>query len=407
MESVHKDRGIQLFELGRIKDAIDHFKKAISEDHEDWTSKFYLAICYLNEKQLEEAEKITERLLEDTPNDANVFYLKAKIKLQKDEYDASRKFIDMAIAINPYDADYFGHKAGLLLQKKKFEEGLEAVNEGLRIDAKNAYCLNLRAQILTKLNRIPEADQTVEDILYDNPEDSYSHANIGWVQLENGNHKKALDHFKQALQFDPNFEYAREGMTTALKSKNFIYRWYLKYSFWMAKQSSKNQWVFIIGLYIAYRVAVKLLDSAGLSYVAIPLIIAYLLFALGGWIMEPLSNTILNFDKYGKFLLDKNEKISGFIFGSLALMGVISITLFYAFGFQYGLTLAIAFICTLIPLPGAFLITKKKPRVFGIAYGCTMLAIAFIGPLFTTLMFTQLIIFFMMVGYTWIGNIGK
>jgi tetratricopeptide (TPR) repeat protein len=407
MESVHRDRGIQLLELGRIKDAIDYFKKAITEDHQDLTSKFYLAICYLNEKQLDNAETITDSLLQDTPNDANVFYLKAKIRLQQDNFEASRKFIDMAIAINPYEADYFGLKAGLLLQKKKFEESLESVNEGLRIDAKNAYCLNLRAQILTKLNRIPEADQTVEDILYDNPEDSYSHANVGWVQLENGNHKKALDHFKQALQFDPNFEYAREGMSTAIKSKNFIYRWYLKYSFWMAKQSSKNQWVFIIGLYIAYRLAIKLLDSAGLSYVAIPLILAYLLFALGGWIMEPLSNTILNFDKYGKFLLDKNEKISGFVFGGLALLALISITLFYAFGVQYGLTLAIAFICALIPLPGAFLIRKKKTRTFGIAYGCTMLLVAFIAPFFTSLLITQLIVFIMMVVYTWVGNIGK
>ncbi|ADV48943.1 tetratricopeptide repeat protein [Cellulophaga sp. E16_2] len=407
MESVHRDRGIQLLELGRTKDAITYFKKAITEDHQDWTSKFYLAICYLNEKQLDEAEAISDSLLHDTPNDANIFYLKAKIKLQQDDFSESQKFIDMAIAINPYDADYFGLKAGLLLQKKKFNEGLAAVSEGLKIDAKNAYCLNLRAQILTKLNRIPEANQTVEDILYDNPEDSYSHANVGWVELENGNHKKALEHFKQALQFDPNFEYAREGMTTALKSKNPIYRWYLKYSFWMAKQSSKNQWVFIIGLYVAYRVAVSLLDSAGLSYVAIPLIVAYLLFALGGWIMEPLSNTILNFDKYGKFLLNKNEKISGMVFGGLALLGLISITLFYAFGIQYGLTLGIAFICALIPLPGALLLQKKKPRIFGIAYGCAMILVALICPLFTTLLFTQLAVFIMMVAYTWIGNIGK
>ena len=41
-----------------------------------------------------------------------------------------------------------------------------------------------------------------------------------------GNNKKALEHFKEALQFNPNFEYARQGMSTALKSNNFVWKAY-------------------------------------------------------------------------------------------------------------------------------------------------------------------------------------
>lgn len=407
MESRNHERGVQLFELGRYKDAIDYFKQAIAEEPKDWYSKFYLAICFINQDNFKEAKLITDTLLEEQPNNPDVFYLKAKIHLQEDDFKNAQKFVDLAISINPYDADYFGLKAGLLLQEKKFEDGLIKANEGLQIDPKNAYCLNLRAQLLTKLNRIPEADRTVEDILYDNPEDSFSHANVGWVHLENGNTNKALDHFKQALQLDPNFEYAREGMSTALKSKNFIYKWYLKYSFWMAKQSSKNQWIFVIGIYIAYRIGVKVLDAAGMSYLVIPLIVAYLLFALGGWIMEPLSNTILNFDSYGKYLLDKNQKTSGYIFGILALLGVINIGLFYILGVDYCLTLAIAFICALIPLPRAFLMPKKKAKLFGIGYGVAMILVALFAPFFTTLITTQIILFVMLMAFTWLGNFGN
>ena len=406
MQSINHERAVQLFELGRYKDAIAYFQKAIPENPNDWTSKFYLAICYINLEQYDDADAITQTLLEEEPNNSDVFYLKAKILLQKDKFKEAHKFIDTAISIHPYDADYFGLKAGLLLHEKKYEDGLAKVNEGLAINPKNAYCLNLRAQLLTKLNRISEADETVEHILYDNPEDSFSHANVGWVELENGNTKKALNHFKQALQFDPNFDYAREGMSTAIKSKNFIYKWYLKYSFWMAKQSSKNQWIFVIGLYIAYRIGVKVLDAAGMTYLVIPLVVAYLLFALGGWIMEPLSNTILNFDSYGKYLLDKKQKASGYAFGVLALLGLINIALFYIFSIDYCLTLAIAFICALIPMPRAFLMFKNKAKLFGISYGAAMILVALIAPLFTTLLTTQIIIFFMLIAFTWIGNFG-
>jgi tetratricopeptide (TPR) repeat protein len=298
MESKNFTRGTQLIELGRYKEAIPFLQNAIAEEPDNWEGKYHLAICFFDTGEYTKASKLTDGLLHDMPNESSVFFLKAQIALHQDRDKEAMEFVNEAISIYPYSADYFGFKSGLLLNIKNYEEGLKFANEGLRIDAKNAYCLNMRAQILTKLDRVDEANETVEDILYDNPEDSYSHANVGWVELENGNNKKALEHFKEALQFDPNFEYAREGMSTALKSKNFFYRWYLKYSFWIAKQSSKNQWAFIIGLYLVYRVSFKVLDANDMTYLAIPLMLAYLLFALGGWIMEPLSNTILNFDKY-------------------------------------------------------------------------------------------------------------
>ncbi len=405
MESKNLARGLSLFEMGRNKEAIPFFQKAISENADDWSAKYYLAHCLYDTGDFEQALIMADTLLQETPNHPDVFFLKARIALQQDRDKEARSFIEEAISINPNDPDYLGFKSGLLLHKKNYEEALTVVNEGLRIDPKNSYCLNLRAQILTKLDRVEEADETVENILYDNPEDSYSHANVGWVALENGNHKQALEHFRQALQFDPNFSYAREGMTTALKSKNIFYRWYLKYAFWIGKKSSKNQWVFIIGIYIAYRAAVKLLSATGMTYAAIPLMGAYLLFALGGWIMEPLSNTILNFDRYGKYLLGNAEKTSGYFFGGLLLLGLMSILVFYITDIEFALTLGITFICTLLPLPRSFLLPTKKGRAMAAAYGVGMLATGCIAPFFTSYITAGIIVFGMMVLYTWIGNL--
>ena len=394
-----------MVEFGRFKEAIPFLKKAVLEDADNLDSKYFLALCYLNIEDTKRASSLADSLLQEVPNNADVFFLKARIAFRNDFNDEALDFVQQAISLDPYNADYFGFESGILLNEKEYGKALKTVNEGLEIDPKNAYCLNIRVQILTKLERFEEANETVENILHDNPEDSYSHANVGWVALENGDTKKALEHFKQALQFDPNFDYAREGMSTALKSKNLIYKWYLKYSFWISKKSSKNQWVFIIGLYLVYRFAFNILEAGGFTYLAVPLMIAYLFFALGSWIMEPFSNAILNFDSYGKYLLSGKEKISGYVFGGLFLMALISVGIFYATNLEYPLVLGVTFISMILPLPRSILSEKAKTRNIGLAYSSVMLLVGTIGPLFMTNFNAGLTVFIMLVAYTWLGNL--
>ncbi|MEO9513015.1 MAG: tetratricopeptide repeat protein [Flavobacteriaceae bacterium] len=404
MENQNQQKGIQLFEIGRFDEAINFLKASLSENPEDGTSKFFIALCYLNTKKFKDAEKIASALQSEEPDNPDVFYLKAMVKFHLNNDKEALILIDLAIGMSPNNEDYFALKADILLHLKRYEDALQFANKSLEIDAKHSHSLNLRAKVLTKLDRNEEAANTVENILYDNPEDDYSHANVGWVELENGNVKKALIHFKEALTLNPNFEYARQGMSTALKGKNFLYALYLKYSFWISKQSSKNQWVFIIGIYLVYRFSVKLLTGLGLSYIAIPLIILYLLFALGGWLMEPISNTILNFDTYGKYLLNSNEKKSGYAFGSLLLIGLISAGSYYLLSIDYLLVISVTSICLLLTFPRSFLLISEKGKNLAQIYSLIMMIIGIGGSFFFGNWTAGAIVFGMMILYTWIGN---
>lgn len=405
MESKNHVRGVQLFELGRFDAAIGYLKDAVAEDVYDYPSKYYLALCYFNVGDYDKTTNIIHELLHETPNEGSLFFLKAQIASKLDKLQDAIRLVDKSIELDPYQADYFGFKGALLMDQKKFEEALQFVNEGLRLEPKNTVCLNIRARLLTKLNRKEEANQTVEHILYDNAEDDYAHANVGWVSLENGDTKKALHHFKQALQLNPNMQYAREGMATAIKSKNILYKWYLKYAFWMSKQSSQNQWIFIIGLYLAYRVGVKVLQASDMTFLVIPLVIVYLVFVLGGWIMEALSNTILLGDSYGKYLLTEDEKYSGYAFGSLTLAGLLGVAAFFVFDNPLYMLWGFTCFCALLPLPGSFLRHSKKGKTIGLFYGIAMLCVGFLGALFINdIMVVGGIVLGMMVIYTWLFN---
>ncbi|WP_298424243.1 tetratricopeptide repeat protein [uncultured Kordia sp.] len=405
IESKNHQRGVQLFELGRFNDAIPYLQQAITESVFNYASKYYLALCFFNIEAYNKASTIIDELVSETPNEGNLFFLKGQIASRLDKSAEALTLVNQSIELNPYQADYFGFKGALLMENKKFEEALHFVNEGLALDPKNTPCLNLRARLLTKLNRKEEAEQTVENILFDNAENDYAHANVGWVALENGDTEKALHHFKQALQLNPNMQYAREGMSTALKTKNFFYKWYLKYAFWMSNQSSKNQWIFIIGLYIAYRLGIRLLEASDLTFLIIPLVVLYLVFVLGGWIMESLSNTILLLDSYGKYLLTDNEKYSGYAFGSLTFAGIASVIVYFIIGNPLFMLWGFTFLCALLPLPGSFLRAKKRTRMFGLFYGVAMISVGLLGIFFTAdVMLLGGIVLGMMVVYTWLFN---
>ena len=83
---------------------------------------------------------------------------------------------------------------------------MELADRSLEIDAENLLGLNTRSTALLKLNKSEESFSTIEGALREDPNNAYTHANYGWGLLEKGSHKKALEHFKESLKHNPNFD---------------------------------------------------------------------------------------------------------------------------------------------------------------------------------------------------------
>jgi len=405
MGNPNLSRGLQLFELGRYKDAISYFKNAITENPNDFTAKYGLAQSYFQIDNVSKALEIVLELRHEAPNDPDIYFLLSQIYLHEDNIKEAESNIDQAIELNPYNSDFFGQKAYILLNEKQYKAALDFVNQGLEINPKNTFCLNIRATALTKLKRKVAAQSTIENLLQDNPENAYSHANVGWSHLERNDTKTALKHFKEALKLDPNSEFAKSGMLTAMKAKNKIYNLYLRYAFWMTNQSSRNQWIFIIGIYLAYRFGVTALSASGLSVLAIPLIILYLLFALGSWIMDPLSNMILMFDSFGKYLLDKKDKLSGQLMFGLLSSALILFSIYLITKADNFILISIASLAAILPLTRGALTHSKKSKYINFAYGVIIIVIAIIGPIigypFSSVLLGVIGLF---IAYTWLGS---
>ncbi|MEL6923275.1 MAG: hypothetical protein AAFO94_04440, partial [Bacteroidota bacterium] len=251
-----------------------------------------------------------------------------------------------------------------------WQAALDDAETGLSFNAENVDLINLRAQALVQLKRKDEADATLDYALNRAPENAWSHANKGWVAIERDQYETAVTHFKESLRLDPTNAYAKEGLKQAIKAKNFLYRWVLKYFLWMNKLSSKMQWYFIIGLFVLYNIVLRVAENFPnlASYLA-PLIIAYILFAFSSWIARPVSNLFLRLHPLAKHVLDDDEKLGSTIVGVFGGAGLVCLLLFYLNGSKIIIEngsifienggvllihLSIFFLFMLIPLGGLF-----------------------------------------------------
>lgn len=367
-----------------------------------------MAQVFLRQDKYDNAISILDNAIGISPDEPHLFYMKSLVNLEQDNLKEAEIYINEAIEIDPYDADYFALLANIKLRRKQLEEALEMTSRALEIDAENLLALNTRSTVLNKLNRKEESYEAIVGALREDPNNSYTHANYGWGLLEKGNHKKALEHFKESLTNNPNNEYAQSGMLEAIKASNPIYRLYLKYTFFMSNLTSKYQWGVIIGFYFGFRMLRTIAsNNENLKPYLVPIIVILAIIAFSTWIMNPISNLFLRFNKYGQLLLDKKEKMSSnFVAISLGVC-VVGFLLYFIFSDERMLTIAIYGFAMMLSLGIMFSPTKNKNvlLIYTISLaiaGLISIGITFIDGNMYNIM--TIIFIFGFVAFQWFAN---
>jgi hypothetical protein len=79
----------------------------------------------------------------------------------------------------------------------------------------------------------------------------------------------------------------------------------------MSNLTAKYQWGLIIGIYVISRILKGLATSfESLQPILVPILILLTIAAFSTWVIGPISNLFLRLNPYGKYLLDKEEKLS-------------------------------------------------------------------------------------------------
>ena len=274
-------RGVLLYQQNRYELAEAEFKQALAaEPHHSLTHAF-LALCLAERKQFKEATDEAKLAVHYEPDSDFAHYALGKVFYDRDHFPEALHHINEAVRLDSSNPQNFALLAAIQFDQRRWKESLDAAERGLQLDAEHVGCTNLRAMALVKLGRKHEAGTTIDAALARNPDNSVTHANQGWTLLESGDHKKALEHFREALRLDPESEWARQGIIESLKAKHLIYSLMLRYFLWMSKLSQKAQWGIILGAYFGNRILSGVSKSnPELAPWILPIKILYLVFAI-------------------------------------------------------------------------------------------------------------------------------
>ncbi len=338
-------------------------RRTLTQDPNLAAAHSLLALCLSRREEYQEATREAEAAIGLAPDDWFAHYAMAQVFCDRKRQKEASRAVREAVRLNPHDPAPWGLLALVEYGMHRWSQSLAAAEQGLAVDPEDSRCANARSMALVKLGRSKEATAGLEDTLSRDPEDALSQANKGWTLLEQGDYRGAQVCFREALRLRPGLDWARSGMVTALKARNPIYRLLLNYFLWMSRFSPRVQWVLIIGLFIGYRVLCSMAEQIpALAPLVWPIVILYLAFVLLSWLADPLFNLLLRLDRFGKYVLSRDQTMGANLVGACALGVILGIVVGLAIGSSAALLVALGCALLTIPCSAIFRCDRGWPR---------------------------------------------
>ena len=355
----HLQRALVLFEQGRAPLAEEELRKALALEPGDPLAHALLGLCLLDVERYDEAESEARLGVGAAPDFPFAHRALGSVLHRRRRLDEAEAAAVEAVRLDPSDASSWSLRAAIRYDRRDWAGALQAAEEGLAQDPRHSGCANLRALSLIKLGRRSEASAGLEFALARDPEDALTHANQGWALLHQGDPRKALEHFREAVRLDPTMDHARAGIVEALKARNPLYGLLLKYFLWTSRLSRKAQWAVLVG---GVLLRGSLAELAGRYAWAVPLLYASLAFVLMTWLAMPLFNLALRLNRFGRLALsDEQVRASNWVGGVLAC-ALLGLGIWLAGGRAEALLAGIGCVLLLIPVSGIWNCDPGWPR---------------------------------------------
>jgi tetratricopeptide (TPR) repeat protein len=401
----HFQRAALLYDQRRYDLAEEELRRELGEDPQSAAAHGLLALCLSAREKFDEATGEAGLAVHLAPDDPMSHYAMGRVMFDRGRLAEAAAAAQEAARLDPEDPDYWALLAQVRYEERRWPAALESAERGLESDAEHVGCNNLRAMALIKLGRRREAGATLDAALARDPEDALSHANRGWTLLEQSEPAKAMEHFREALRLDPTLDWARAGIVEALKARNVVYRWMLRYFLWMSKLSGRAQWAVVIGAYLVYQLLGSLARSnPRWAPFLSPILWAYGLFALMTWLAGPLFNLMLRLNRFGRLALSKEQVAASNAVGLCLLAALALSAAWFASGSGDFLFVAAFFGILTLPVAGVYRCPEGWPRrvmtlyLAGlIAVGLAFFALVYVpglpgrGPLLPWLFWTFLL----------------
>jgi len=312
-----------LHEHRRYDEALALIGEVLSDDPNNEGAHFQRALNLLDMpgRNKEALESIDNAIALD-PEFAHYMAFKAVILSKMDKDNQALTAAQKATTMDPDLGFAWVAKAQAYMGMNEWAKGEEAARTALELDPDDTSAANLLSLFLRLQGKLDSSQESTEQRLSEDAEDAFSHANAGWVALQRGDYVKAEEHCRESLRIDPEMEYGRSGLLEAYKARSLFYRIYLKWAFFIQKFSEKNQWVIIIGIYVAFKFLRGFLATVS-PILGAAVGILFIFFVFGSWIANGLGHFIILKDRTARMALVSAEKRDGWAVGGVLCFGLL------------------------------------------------------------------------------------
>ncbi len=301
----HISRARVLLDQRQYARAEEQLRGAIGEHPQEAVLFAMLGTSLLHLDRFKDAEAAARRSIELEPDSDNSWFVLSLVLSSQGRGRAAIEAAKRAVELDPSDDNNWWVLGIAHLGENELKAALEAAEHGLALNPGDDELLMLRDRALTSLGR-PQAVENARHTLSRDPESEVAHDNLGWALLHSGQHAEAIQHFREALRLDPDFDHPREGIIEALKARSWLYRLVLRYNLWLRRYSQRTQWTAIVVFVVVMMLSRRMISWTPQLAPAIH-VLRGLIFTACFLLMfaEPLFNLVLRFDPIGKYALKR------------------------------------------------------------------------------------------------------
>ncbi|WP_395747269.1 tetratricopeptide repeat protein [Prosthecobacter sp.] len=329
-------RGRLLQSQHRLQDAIACYQQVLALDAHHTPSFIMLALCWMQEDDTAaKSVDAAQRAVALEPENAfarSVLALALNANARDGQTAAIKAALQQAeeaVKLDP-DSD-FSHAvlARLHLRQRDYPKAEISARAALALDTENT----MAAEVLSAALLLQKKDADNQDLiayqLQRNAEDDSAHTSAGWMAIMQGDHKKANQHFLEALRLNPMSESARMGLIESFRARSWPYRLQLKFAHFMNQFTEGRQTAIMLGGFLCYRILSAWLRTVSPLLAAV-VVGAWLLFVLWAHLARGFSSTFIVMDRFARQALRPREYWEGVVVGGLIFASISCLILGFA-----------------------------------------------------------------------------
>ncbi len=223
--NTHHYMGLALVELGRIDEAIDHYRRAL-ETRPDAGAETHtaLGLALMTQGKTEEAIRHHRAALRENPKLADGHNNLGAALSSQGEFDESITHLRQSLHYNPDHAEAHYNLGNALYQQGKHDEAISLFRKAIAIkpDLFEAH-YNL-AMAMSKRDKVDPAIHHYRQAIRFNPGLSQAWNNLGNLLARLGQLEEAIQHYEKALEIKNDYAFAHIGLAGALRAKGDLRR---------------------------------------------------------------------------------------------------------------------------------------------------------------------------------------